>query len=103
MAGGRRRAGRRRQERRAGRRREEGQGRGGRSEGEGRQAGRRKREGGRKEKWKIIMRKNIINSLAGGRRRAGSRRQERRCTHGHREGVFGRSQGSVVRGAARSS
>ena len=50
MAGGRRRAGRRRQERRAGRRREEGQGRGGRSEGEGRQAGRRKREGGRREK-----------------------------------------------------
>ena len=50
MAEGRRRAGRRRQERRAGRRREEGQGRGGRSEGEGRQAGRRKREGGRREK-----------------------------------------------------
>ena len=50
LVGGRRRVGRRRQERRAGRRREEGQGRGGRSEGEGRQAGRRKREGGRREK-----------------------------------------------------
>ena len=50
ITGSERRTGRRKQERKAGRRREEGQGRGGRSEGEGRQAGRRKREGGRREK-----------------------------------------------------